>query len=139
MGLLVTQGLENPFGLMLSSIVYNFYPILAIAIVVIVIVSKKDIGPMAKAEKRTRETGKLLNDNSKPMLSSEVTSLAPKEGIKAKAYNMIIPLATMVFMMPITWCTQVGGVMLQMLYQHQTIYLKQLVKVLGLLLYYTLY
>jgi len=66
-----------------------------------VIVLKKDIGPMAKAEKRIRETGKLFNDNAKPMLSDTVTSFKPKEGIKAKAYNMIIPLATMVFMMPI--------------------------------------
>jgi len=101
MGLLVTQGLENPFSLMLSSIGYNFYPILTIAILAIVIISKKDIGPMAKAEKRTRETGKLLNDNSKPMLSSEVTSLPPKEGIEARAYNMVVPLAVMVFMMPV--------------------------------------
>ncbi|MDX5584150.1 MAG: Na+/H+ antiporter NhaC family protein [Aureibaculum sp.] len=101
MGLLITQGLENPFSLMLSSIVYNFYPILAIIIVFLVIVLKKDIGPMAKAEKRVRETGKLFNDNAKPMLSDTVTSFKPKEGIKAKAYNMIIPLATMVFMMPI--------------------------------------
>jgi len=101
MGLLLTQGLENPFSLMLSSIVYNIYPILAILIVFLVIVLKKDIGPMAKAEKRIRETGKLFNDNAKPMLSDTVTSFKPKEGIKAKAYNMIIPLATMVFMMPI--------------------------------------
>ena len=101
MGLLVAQGLENPFGLMLSSIAYNFYPILTIAIVIIVIISKKDIGRMAKAEKRTRETGKLLNDNAKPMLSSEVTSFPPKEGIKARAFNMVVPLSVMVFMMPI--------------------------------------
>lgn len=101
MGLLVTQGLENPFGLMISSILYNFYPILAIVIVFIVIITKKDIGSMVKAEKRTKETGKLMNANSKPMLSSEVTSLKPKDGIKAKAYNMIVPLAIMVLMMPI--------------------------------------
>jgi Na+/H+ antiporter NhaC len=101
MGLLLTQGIENPFGTMLASIAYNFYPILAIFIVFVVIVSKKDIGAMAKAEKRTRETGKLLSDTAQPMLSSEVTSYEAKEGIKAKAYNMIVPLATMVFMMPI--------------------------------------
>jgi tetracycline resistance efflux pump len=101
MGLLITQGLENPFSLMLSSIVFNFYPILAIIIVFLVIVFKKDIGPMNKAEKRVRETGKLHNDNAKPMLSDTITSYKPKEGIKAKAYNMIIPLATMVIMMPI--------------------------------------
>lgn len=101
MGLLLTQGIESPFSTMLSSIAYNFYPILAIAIVFVVIVTKKDIGSMAKAEKRTRETGKLLSDTAQPMLSSEVTSYGAKEGIKAKAYNMIVPLATMVFMMPI--------------------------------------
>ena len=100
MGLLVTQRIENPFGTMLSSIAYNFYPILAIVIVFVVIIGKKDIGPMAKAEKRTRETGKLLSDTAQPMLSSEVTSFTSKEGIRAKAYNMIVPLATMVFMMP---------------------------------------
>jgi len=101
MGLLLTQGLENPFALMLSSIAYNFYPILAILTVFIVIITKKDVGPMAKAEKRTRETGKLLNDGSKPMLSDTITSFKPKEGIPAKAFNMIIPLATMVIMMPV--------------------------------------
>lgn len=101
MGLLLTQGIDNPFSMLLSSIKYNFYPFIAILIVFIVIVTKKDIGPMAKAEKRTKETGKLLNDNSKPMISETITSYKPKEGIKAKSYNMIIPLLTMVLMMPI--------------------------------------
>ena len=56
---------------------------------------------MKKAEKRTKETGLLMNEGSKPMVSDEVTSYPPKEGIPARAYNMVIPLATMVFMMPI--------------------------------------
>lgn len=101
MGLLLTQGIEKPFSVLISSIKYNFYPLLAIAIVFIVIFSKKDFKLMAKAEKRTKETGELMNPNSKPMVSDEVTSYPPKEGIKAKAYNMIVPLLVMVFMMPI--------------------------------------
>lgn len=101
MGLLITQGIENPFSVLLSSIVYNFYPLIALAIVFIVIISKKDIGPMAKAEKRTKETGKVLNDNAKPMISDTITSCKPKEGIEAKSFNMVIPLLTMVVMMPI--------------------------------------
>ncbi|QLE01720.1 sodium:solute symporter [Galbibacter sp. BG1] len=101
MGLLLTQGIENPFSLMITTIGYNFYPIIAIMIVFIVIVSKKDIGLMAKAEKRTRETGVLMNENSKPMLSDTITSFESKPGITPKAYNMIAPLATMVIMMPI--------------------------------------
>jgi tetracycline resistance efflux pump len=101
MGLLLTQGVDNPFSVMLASIKYNFYPLLAIAIVFIIILTKKDFGPMKKAEKRTKETGLLMNPNSKPLVSDEITSFPPKEGIQAKAYNMIVPLLIMVFMMPV--------------------------------------
>lgn len=101
MGLLLTQGVESPFSVMLASIKYNFYPLLAIAIVFMIIFIKKDFGPMRKAEKRTKETGLLMNPNSKPMVSDEITSFPSKEGIQAKAYNMIVPLLVMVFMMPI--------------------------------------
>ncbi|MEN8186210.1 MAG: Na+/H+ antiporter NhaC family protein [Bacteroidota bacterium] len=101
MGLLITQGIDNPFPTLISSIAYNFYPIIAIIMVSSIIIFKKDFGPMAKAEKRTRETGKVHGDNAKPMVSDAVTSFEPKEGIKAKAYNMVIPLVTMVFMMPV--------------------------------------
>jgi tetracycline resistance efflux pump len=101
MGLLLTQGIDKPFSVMMASIKYNFYPLLAIATVFIVILTKKDWGPMKKAEKRTKETGLLMNKGSKPMISDIVTSFPPKEGIEAKAYNMIVPLLVMVFMMPI--------------------------------------
>ncbi len=101
MGLLLTQGLDSPFATMLSSIKYNFYPFITILIVFLVIVTKKDVGPMAKAEKRAKETGKVLSDNAKPMISETITSFEPKKGIKAKAYNMIVPLLTMVLMMPV--------------------------------------
>ncbi|WP_457617522.1 Na+/H+ antiporter NhaC family protein [Lutibacter sp.] len=101
MGLLITQGIEHPFATLITTIKYNFYPIITLLVLAFVIVFKKDIGPMKKAEKRTKETGRLMNEGAKPMLSDTVTSYPPKEGIKAKAYNMVIPLATMVFMMPI--------------------------------------
>jgi tetracycline resistance efflux pump len=101
MGLLLTQGIEKPFSVMMASIKYNFYPLIAIAMVFAVILSKKDFGPMKKAEKRTKETGELMNPDSKPMVSDAVTSFPPKEGIPAKAYNMIVPLLVMVCMMPI--------------------------------------
>ena len=99
MGLLLTQGIEFPLNILASSIVYNFYPILTIALVFIVIVSKKDFGPMAQAEKRTRETGKLLSDDAIPMISDEITACEMKEGIKPKAANMVVPLLVMIFMM----------------------------------------
>ncbi|MCF8380885.1 MAG: hypothetical protein K9H49_15030 [Bacteroidales bacterium] len=102
MGLLITQGIDNPLITLASSLKYNFYPVLTIGLVVLVILSKKDIGSMARAEKRTRETGKLLNDNARPMISDNITSYEAKEGIKIRAFNMIIPLATMILMMPVS-------------------------------------
>ncbi len=99
MGLLLAQGIEAPFSTMLSAMVYNFYPMLALLMVFLVIISRRDFGPMARAEKRTRETGLLLNEGARPMVSEEITSCEMKEGIKPRALNMIVPLATMIVMM----------------------------------------
>jgi len=99
MGLLLTQGIEFPLKTLAYALVYNFYPILTILLVFIVIISKKDIGPMAKAEIRTRETGKLLNDDAIPMISDEITSFEMKKGIKPRAANMVVPLLVMIIMM----------------------------------------
>ena len=102
MGLLLTQGIENPFRTMVSAMGYNFYPMLAILGVFLIIVTRKDFGPMAKAERRTRETGKLLRDGARPMVSDEITSYEMKEGIKPRAINMILPLGVMVVMMGVS-------------------------------------
>jgi Na+/H+ antiporter NhaC len=99
MGLLLTQGIEAPFRTMISALAYNFYPMLTITMVFLIIVSRRDFGPMARAEKRTRETGKLLNDGARPMVSDEVTAHEMKAGIRPRAMNMVIPLLTMVVTM----------------------------------------
>lgn len=101
MGLLVTQGFENPFATLFNAALYNFYPMLALGMVLIVIFTKKDFGPMAKAERRALEEGKLLADDAQPMVSEELTEVTTKEGVRPRAFNMIIPIAIMVLMMPI--------------------------------------
>lgn len=101
MGLLAAQGFEDPFRTMFRAMVYNFYPIFALLLVLILIFWKRDYGPMAKAERRVREEGKLHSDNAQPMVADELTEVAPKEGVKPKAYNMVIPIAIMVLMMPV--------------------------------------
>jgi Na+/H+ antiporter NhaC len=101
MGLLLVQGFEHPFATMIQSIAYNFYPILAIVLVFIIIITKKDYGPMRKAELRTINEGKLHWDNATPMISDELTSIEVKAGVTPKAINMVVPIATMVAMMPV--------------------------------------
>jgi len=112
LGLLSDQGIQNPVKILLISIPLNFYAILAIASVLMVILLPWDIGPMKKAEKRVREEGKLLRDGAEPLISTEVTSILKKDGLPARPVNMIIPIATMVMMMPIgLWITGSGNIM----------------------------
>ncbi|MFQ5751968.1 MAG: Na+/H+ antiporter NhaC family protein [bacterium] len=102
MGLLAAQNMDKPFLTLLKSLPFNFYAIFALIMVFVVIISGKDIGPMAAAEKRAREEGKVLRDGAEPVVSIEVISIAPKPGIKPKAMNMFLPVTLMVVMMPIS-------------------------------------
>lgn len=56
---------------------------------------------MAQAENRTKKTGALMNPDSKPMVSDELTSITPVPNIQYRSINMIFPIAVMVGMMPI--------------------------------------
>jgi len=102
MGLLLAQGIENPLEAMIRAYPLNFYPIFAMILVVIVIVSQKDIGPMKKAEERAIKEGKVIRDGATPMISSEVISMEKIKHAVPKAKNMIIPIAVMVGMMPVS-------------------------------------
>lgn len=102
MGLLLAQGYDKGFIVLFKSMKYNFYPVLALLLVLVVIFFKFDFGLMKKAEKRAHQEGKVLADGAKPMISKELTHVEAVNSKKAKAYNMILPLATMVLMMPTT-------------------------------------
>ncbi len=100
MGLLALD-FANPFHAMFRAMAYNFYPMLALLLVLIVIFSGKDWGPMKNAERRVREEGKILADDAQPMLTDELTKIEPVAGVKPRAMNMIIPIAMMVLLMPV--------------------------------------
>lgn len=82
----------NAYGTFIQTIPYRFYNILAIFMVLIVILSQRDFGPMYKAEKRARLTGKLLTDDAKPMISKELDAMNVKEGAPLRMYNAVIPI-----------------------------------------------
>lgn len=113
MGLLLTQGFDNPFSMLFQSIAYNFYPILALLFALFIILTQKDFGAMQKAETRAETEGKLLADDAVPMMSSDITLLQTKTGVTPKAFNMIVPILVMVLMMPLMliytgWETAIG-------------------------------
>jgi len=101
MGLLAEQNVEQPVSMLVGALAFNFYPMLAIALVIFVIISGRDVGEMKRAETRAREEGKLLRDGAVPMIAGEITMMTAKEGATPRARNMIIPLMTLVVLMPV--------------------------------------
>lgn len=101
MGLIAAQGFTNPFDVLVRAFPFNFYPMFAMAVVLFIILSQKDFGPMKKAEERARTTGKVIRDGAIPLISADVVSIDKKDGITAKARNMLVPIFIMVAMMPL--------------------------------------
>lgn len=86
----------NAYGIFVSTIPYRFYNILILAFIVTTALLLKEFGPMYRAEKRARTTGKVLPDGAKPMISDESTDIEPKEGIKLSIWNAIIPIGVLI-------------------------------------------
>ena len=94
------DGVDNALTIFLQSILLNFYAIAAVLLVLAVIVWDINIGPMKKAEERTRG-GKVLWPDSTPMIDEDVLSPEPIDTIPPRARNMILPIAAMVLFMPV--------------------------------------
>ncbi len=73
----------EPVALLIASIPYNFYALITLAIVLVVIYSKRDIGPMKDA---------------KP-----IPYIAPidENNIEATPYKMLLPILVMIVMVPL--------------------------------------
>ena len=94
-------GVDRPLKALLIANLFNFYAFFAVALVFYVVVTGKDWGPMARAEKRAVETGKVLRDGAAPLVSSEMLALPAKDGVEPRASNMVVPLVVMLVAMPL--------------------------------------
>lgn len=89
MSLLLMQGFEQPLVVMLKAMVFNFYPVAAVFLTIIIIAMRRDIGPM-------KYKWKLKGSNYK---SEQLTEIAANNQ-EGRAKNMIIPLGLMVVLVP---------------------------------------
>lgn len=97
MGLIAAEGLSQPFSQLIQAAILNFYPMLIIVILLVVILTRRDIGEMKTAETR----GTLLREGAVPMISDEASDIPPAPGATPQALNMILPILTMVVLVPI--------------------------------------
>lgn len=88
---------DGAYSIFLSSIPYNFYPILSILFVFLVSFSGRDYGPMRKAEIRAGTTGQLLSPTAKVGESSmDGKELEPIPHKPQRAINAVLPVVVLV-------------------------------------------
>jgi Na+/H+ antiporter NhaC len=108
LGILGELNVADPLGAFIGSIPLNFYAIAAVLLAALVAVFNIDVGPMRKAEERTRK-GMLLWENATPMVDPDVLSPPAHAQLPARARNMLLPLGAMVIMMPVALLITGGG------------------------------
>jgi Na+/H+ antiporter NhaC len=111
--LLTDEGVEQPVGVLVGAIPFNFYALLTVAFsLVFVVLMRRDFGPMRAAERRVYETGELLRPGAEPVVSTEITAIDAAPGIPHRALNFLLPIAVMVVMMPVgLWITGDGDLL----------------------------
>jgi len=70
-------GADNAFLIVLHSIPYLFYPILALFFVLMIVVMKRDFGPMYHAERRSYSGGGLIRPGAMPAADPTSENLQP--------------------------------------------------------------
>jgi Na+/H+ antiporter NhaC len=96
-GYLVSGGVAEAesVSMLFSSLPFNFYCIMAIALTFLVSVLQKDVGPMVAAEKRAAELG--LLDDARHSAKAEVE--VKTSGVKARACNLLVPIGVLIVVM----------------------------------------
>ena len=88
----------NPYISFIKSISFNFYPIFTLIFIFMLIYSRKDYGPMFKAEVRAKEEGLFLNKDASPLSSFADQSMEPDKKIPKRWINAFIPILLVILM-----------------------------------------
>jgi Na+/H+ antiporter NhaC len=86
----------DPYLLFLRTLPYRFYPILSLFFVFLVAVTGRDFGPMLRAERRARRTGKLMRDGSVPLSDFAGDIPSPPEGAPLRWINAVLPILVVI-------------------------------------------
>ena len=99
--LVASTGVENPLQTFIAAVPLNLYPIIAILLAGVVIWKNINIGPMKKAEART-QSGDVLWPDALPLIDVSAEQAVDDEDKVPSAWLMILPILSMVVMMPVS-------------------------------------
>ena len=98
--LVASTGVENPLQTFIAAVPLNLYAITAILLAGVVVWKNINIGPMKKAEERTKR-GDVLWPGAVPLVDVSAEYEIVDEQHVPSAWLMILPILSMVAMMPI--------------------------------------
>ncbi|MEN8145057.1 MAG: Na+/H+ antiporter NhaC family protein [Gemmatimonadota bacterium] len=95
----IAAGLEaaNPFAVFIHTIPYLFYPILALFMVGLVVITRRDFGPMLTAERRAARGDGVYREGAALLADTSSEALEPAEGVPLRWYNAVLPVLTVIF------------------------------------------
>lgn len=85
----------TPYTIFFNSLTYAFYPVLALVFMLMIILTKRDFGPMYRAELRAH-FGKVMPDVDDADEKIETANLNPVKNAKPRWYNAGIPVLLVV-------------------------------------------
>jgi Na+/H+ antiporter NhaC len=94
---LIASGLEsinvgsNSLMVFLQTVPFRFYSVFALALVIILIITRKDFGPMYGAEMRAKKTGQVYEPGSSPMITED-EDILPDEGVQGSVWDAAVPI-----------------------------------------------
>lgn len=86
----------SPFVVFIQSIPYLFYPILALMMVGLIVLTQRDFGPMWKAENRASRGDGLYRDGAALMVDTSGGGMEPDEGTPHRWFNAAVPVLTVI-------------------------------------------
>jgi Na+/H+ antiporter NhaC len=87
----------NAYFIFLNSIAYSFYPLFALVLVITIVASGRDFGPMAAAERRARNDGKVAPEAvSTALVEDDMAQVQPPEHITFRPANAVVPVVVLV-------------------------------------------
>jgi Na+/H+ antiporter NhaC len=92
----LAAGAANPFNVFLHSIPYLFYPIFAIALVLMIAITGREFGPMRKAEERALSGGGVFRPGARLAADVDSTMASAGEGVPHRWYNALVPIGAVV-------------------------------------------
>ncbi len=100
--LVASTGVDNPLRTFIASVPYNLYAITAVLLAGVVILKDINLGPMKKAEQRTKG-GDILWPGALPLVdvSAKQRQDDEPEADVPSASLMVLPILAMILMMPI--------------------------------------